>query len=59
MNGMEDTQRLAGTALERFGTINILANVAGIYPAALVTEMTEEEWDRVYDVNVSGGCVMD
>ena len=49
-----DAQRLAETALERFGTIDILANVAGVYPAALVVDMAEEEWDRVFDVNIKG-----
>ena len=49
-----DAQRLAETAMERFGTIDILANVAGVYPAALVVDMKEEEWDRVFDVNVKG-----
>jgi 3-oxoacyl-[acyl-carrier protein] reductase len=49
-----DAQRLAERALERFGTIDILANVAAVYPAALVVEMKEEEWDRVFDVNVKG-----
>jgi NAD(P)-dependent dehydrogenase (short-subunit alcohol dehydrogenase family) len=49
-----DAQRLANTALERFGTIDILANIAGLYPAALVVEMKEEEWDRVFDVNIKG-----
>ncbi len=49
-----DAQRLAETAIERFGTIDILANVAGVYPAALVVDMKEEEWDRVFDVNIKG-----
>ena len=49
-----DAQRLAETAIERFGTIDILANVAGVYPAAFVVDMKEEEWDRVFDVNVKG-----
>jgi 3-oxoacyl-[acyl-carrier protein] reductase len=49
-----DAQRLADTALDRFGTIDILANIAGLYPAALVIEMKEEEWDRVYAVNIKG-----
>jgi NAD(P)-dependent dehydrogenase (short-subunit alcohol dehydrogenase family) len=49
-----DAQRLAETALEHFGTIDILANVAGLYPAALVADMKEEEWDRVFDVNIKG-----
>lgn len=50
----QDAQRLADTALAEFGTIDILANIAGIYPAALVTDISEEEWDRVYAVNVKG-----
>jgi 3-oxoacyl-[acyl-carrier protein] reductase len=49
-----DAQRLAERALERFGTIDILANVAGVYPAALIVDMKEEEWDRVFDVNIKG-----
>jgi 3-oxoacyl-[acyl-carrier protein] reductase len=49
-----DAQRLAEAAMERFGTIDILANVAGLYPAALVVDMEEEEWDRVFDVNIKG-----
>jgi 3-oxoacyl-[acyl-carrier protein] reductase len=49
-----DAQRLAETALEHFGTIDILANIAGLYPAALVADMKEEEWDRVFDVNIKG-----
>lgn len=49
-----DAQRLADTALEHFGTIDILANVAGLYPAALVVDIEEEEWDRVFDVNIKG-----
>ena len=49
-----DAQRLAQTALERFGTIDILANVAGLYPSALVVEMEESDWDRVFDVNIKG-----
>jgi len=49
-----DAQRLAAAALECFGTIDILANVAGLYPAALVVDMGEEEWDRVFEVNIKG-----
>lgn len=49
-----DAQRLAEAAIEQFGTIDILANVAGLYPSVLVAEMSEEDWDRVYDVNIKG-----
>jgi len=49
-----DAQRLAEVALERFGKIDILVNIAGVYPAALVVDMEEEEWDRVFAVNIKG-----
>ncbi len=50
----DDAQRLADWALERFGTIDILTNIAGVYPADLIIEMAEEDWDRVLEVNVKG-----
>jgi 3-oxoacyl-[acyl-carrier protein] reductase len=50
----QDAQRLAETAIKKFGTIDILANIAGLYPSALVADMKEEDWDRVFDVNIKG-----
>jgi len=49
-----DAERLAQAALRHFGTIDILTNIAGVYPAALVSEMDTEEWDRVFAVNARG-----
>lgn len=49
-----DARRLAGTALAEFGTVDILANIAGLYPSVLVKDMPEDQWDRVYDVNIKG-----
>lgn len=49
-----DMQRLAASALERFGRIDILAQVAGIYPNHLIEDLSEEEWDRVLDINLKG-----
>ena len=40
--------------LTRFGHVHILINDAGIYPRSPLTEMSEEEWDRVIDVNLGG-----
>ena len=50
----ESVESMAAAALERFGRIDILAANAGIYPPAALLEMTDEEWDRVMDVNVKG-----
>ncbi len=38
--------------LDRFGRIDILVNNAGVIGVAPVAAMSEEEWDRVLDVNL-------
>jgi NAD(P)-dependent dehydrogenase (short-subunit alcohol dehydrogenase family) len=47
-----DCRRITDRALREFGQINILFNNAGIIRRASVTELTEEDWDRVMAVNV-------
>jgi 3-oxoacyl-[acyl-carrier protein] reductase len=51
------TERLAAAALERFGKIDALLNNAAHYAAIVkrpFEEITDEEWSRVFDVNVRG-----
>ena len=47
-------KRLASETFDRFGRADILVNDAGIYPRALVVDMTEEDWDRTINVNLGG-----
>lgn len=47
-------KRIIDTAIEGFGTIDILFNVAGIERAAMVFNMTSEAWKQVIDVHLSG-----
>ncbi len=42
------------TALQRFGKLDILVNNAGIWDRAMIEEQTEENWDRVMDINGKG-----
>ncbi|MFN0042830.1 MAG: SDR family NAD(P)-dependent oxidoreductase [Alphaproteobacteria bacterium] len=37
-----------------FGRADVLVNNAGIYPHASVSEITEESWNRMFDVNTKG-----
>jgi len=40
--------------IARFGRIDVLVNNAGAYPRRNFLEMTDEEWDRIIDLNLNG-----
>jgi NAD(P)-dependent dehydrogenase (short-subunit alcohol dehydrogenase family) len=42
----------AAALVDRAGSLDVLVNAAGIYPATPLLEMTAARWDRVQDVNV-------
>jgi NAD(P)-dependent dehydrogenase (short-subunit alcohol dehydrogenase family) len=51
----DDCNRLIESTLERFGRIDVLVNNAGMSPLyASLTDVTEELWDKVIDVNLKG-----
>lgn len=50
----EQTKQMAKDVLEKYGRIDILVNNAGIIQDALVSKMTEEQWDKVVNVNLKG-----
>jgi len=43
---------LAARAVEQLGQVDILINTAGMYPFGPTDEMTEEDFDAVFDLNV-------
>ena len=49
-----DWQNAVNTAVERFGKLDILVNNAGIFSRAFIHEQSEEDWDRVMDINGKG-----
>jgi len=54
----EDCRRAVEIAIEKFGRLDILVNNAGIIRRADVLGTTEEEWDRVMEVNVKSVFLM-
>ncbi len=47
-------QALIGSAIEQFGRLDVLVNVAGILRDRMVFNMTEQEWDDVIRVHLRG-----
>jgi NAD(P)-dependent dehydrogenase (short-subunit alcohol dehydrogenase family) len=45
---------LVGTAIEEFGRLDVLVNVAGILRDRMIFNMTEQEWDDVIRVHLKG-----
>lgn len=50
----ESVESAIKAAFDKFGRIDILINNAGIYPFKPFAEMTEQDWDKVFDVNMKG-----
>jgi 3-oxoacyl-[acyl-carrier protein] reductase len=49
-----DVNRAIQQVLDQFGRIDILVNNAGICQATPLEKITEEEWDRIFAVNMKG-----
>jgi NAD(P)-dependent dehydrogenase (short-subunit alcohol dehydrogenase family) len=47
-------EHLVQTAIEQFGRLDVLVNVAGILRDRMVFNMTEQEWDDVIRVHMKG-----
>lgn len=50
----EDCRRMAAIAQERLGGVDVLCANAGIFPAASLEDLTEDDLDQVFAVNLKG-----
>ncbi len=50
----EGAKKAVSQIISRFGHIDVLVNNAGISQIKLFTDITEDDWDRMFDVNVKG-----
>ena len=49
-----DVDAMFAAVLDRFGSLGIVVNNAGVQTFAPLLDVTEEEWDRVIDTNLKG-----
>ncbi|MDF1590531.1 MAG: SDR family NAD(P)-dependent oxidoreductase [Desulfobacterales bacterium] len=54
ISSFADAERVVQAALAEFGRIDILVNNAGMNWDGVSWKMTEEQWDRVIEVNLKG-----
>ena len=50
----EEVKEMVKSTVKRFGKIDILVNNAGIYMQKSLTDATEQDFDRILDINLKG-----
>jgi NAD(P)-dependent dehydrogenase (short-subunit alcohol dehydrogenase family) len=54
----KDCRALITDVLNDFGDLHILVNNAGIFEPNAIEDISEEQWDRIIDVNLKGSFLM-
>lgn len=54
MLNTEDLKKIVDKTIEEYGTVDILFNNAGMLSVTPIEELTLEEWENVFKVNVTG-----
>jgi len=57
-HSVTEGEKIVETALQAFGTVDILINNAGILRDVSFAKMTEEQWDLIQEVHVKGAFKM-
>jgi len=54
VSNRDQVKQVVKDTISKYGRIDVLINNAGIIQDALVVKMTEEQWDRVININLKG-----
>jgi NAD(P)-dependent dehydrogenase (short-subunit alcohol dehydrogenase family) len=55
---VEDCERLIDTAVNHYGCVDALINNAAIFPQTAFENVTPDEWDKVFAVNVRAAFIL-
>ncbi len=50
----QDIDSMIEKAIEKYGHLDVIVNNAGIWPTTLIEDMSDDEWRKVIDVNLTG-----
>jgi 3-hydroxyacyl-CoA dehydrogenase/3a,7a,12a-trihydroxy-5b-cholest-24-enoyl-CoA hydratase len=53
-DSVEFGEKIVQTALDNFGTVDIVINNAGIFKDVCFDQMTEKEWDLMIKIHLKG-----
>ncbi|MEM2911762.1 MAG: SDR family NAD(P)-dependent oxidoreductase [Candidatus Bathyarchaeia archaeon] len=54
VSNVNEVEKAVKEVLSKFGGVDILVNNAGIYPFKSLTDMSEQDWDNVLNINLKG-----
>ncbi|MER3445790.1 MAG: hypothetical protein C4291_02645 [Candidatus Dadabacteria bacterium] len=54
VSNVNDTERAVKETVRRFGGLDILINNAGVFRGIKITDVTENEYNRIMDINLKG-----
>lgn len=58
MTDIEDVKKIVSTAVELYGTVDILVNNAGMLSVTPLVDVAQDEWTKVFNVNVTAPLVL-
>jgi NAD(P)-dependent dehydrogenase (short-subunit alcohol dehydrogenase family) len=53
MSNLDDVEKIFDATMEEYGTVDVLFNNAGMLSMSPLMELSTEEWNRVFNVNVT------
>lgn len=58
MANLDDIQKIFDTTMDTYGTVDVLFNNAGMLSMSPLMDLTIEEWNKIFNVNVTSALLL-